>query len=189
MKRIELKGKKIGKLTIISEEKGKNGRWYCNCKCDCGNECRKTRQGILYLNVKDCGCESRKKIQEVGFKNRKYKEECTNCGKKEHYALGYCRVCYNRYLRTGSPDRKELKVKFKIKLNEEQKELAKDIIIKNATTIKEKKLIHYSTLIDWEKGIFLRPSLLKKVFDDLGINIYSALNIEDKYKDTGRYRF
>lgn len=189
MKKIDLKGKKIGKLKIINEEKDEKGRWYCNCKCDCGNKCRKSKAVLLYSNVKDCGCESRKKIQEVGFKNRKYKEECTNCGKKEHYALGYCRVCYNRYLKTGSPVRKELKTKFRIKLNEEQKELAKNIIIENAAIIRKKKLIHYSTLIDWKNGIFLRPSLLKKVFDDLGIDIYSALNIEDKYKDTGRYRF
>ena len=96
-------GKKINKLLILEVLK-KEKDYYYKCKCDCGN-IKDIRAAYVINGVtKSCGClfkETRKNAGKImGIKNRKY-EKCSYCGNK-HYAKGYCRRCYARYLRNGT---------------------------------------------------------------------------------------
>lgn len=36
--------------------------------------------------------------------NRIHEEKCDYCGKLEHYAKGFCRSCYARYNKKGTPE-------------------------------------------------------------------------------------
>ena len=69
-RKLELSGKRFGRLTVIRENGKKNGRTAWLCKCDCGNYT--TVQGSL-LNkgrVVSCGCfrkEQLKKAQRKDF--------------------------------------------------------------------------------------------------------------------------
>lgn len=56
-KRVDLAGKKFGKLTVIEptdQRKGSNVVWIC--KCDCGNTCYVSAHDLKHGNVKSCGC-------------------------------------------------------------------------------------------------------------------------------------
>lgn len=55
-KRIDLTGKKFGRLTVISfsHMNGKHSYW--NCQCDCGNECKVRIDCLKTGLVKSCGC-------------------------------------------------------------------------------------------------------------------------------------
>ena len=69
-RKLELSGKRFGRLTVIRENGKKNGRTAWLCKCDCGNYT--TVQGSLLNTGKviSCGCfrkEQRKKAQRKDF--------------------------------------------------------------------------------------------------------------------------
>lgn len=102
-------GKKYGKLTVLSWYK--KGRVYYECLCDCGNKTTKIASNVLCGQTTSCGCNRtnneslKERARQMGLKTRHYEEICTNCGKKEHYARGYCRNCYARYMRNGTPKR------------------------------------------------------------------------------------
>lgn len=53
----DLSGQRFGKLTVMYEaERGKNGRRYWHCKCDCGREKDITTYSLTSGNTKSCGC-------------------------------------------------------------------------------------------------------------------------------------
>ena len=54
--RVNLKGKRFGKLTVIEFSRVKDGRTYWECKCDCGNECEAQTQLLRDGRTKSCGC-------------------------------------------------------------------------------------------------------------------------------------
>ena len=54
--RVNLKGKRFGKLTVIDFSRVKDGRIYWKCKCDCGNECEAQTQLLKDGRTKSCGC-------------------------------------------------------------------------------------------------------------------------------------
>ena len=69
-RKLELSGKRFGRLTVIRENGKKNGRTAWLCKCDCGNYT--TVQGSLLNTGKviSCGCfrkEQLKKAQRKDF--------------------------------------------------------------------------------------------------------------------------
>lgn len=55
-KKLDLIGKRFGKLVVVSQEKSKNGKTYWLCQCDCGN--LKIVQGahLTGEKIKSCGC-------------------------------------------------------------------------------------------------------------------------------------
>lgn len=103
-------GKKMGRLTIVDFHKNeKDLKIIFDCECECGNTFNTRATNIIYGFVKSCGCLKTEKVKEhtkeMGLKNRKHEEKCDYCGKEEHYALGYCKVCYNRLKRTNKIER------------------------------------------------------------------------------------
>ena len=84
-KEIDLVGKRVGRLEVISRAEDrttvrKDGynrtRRYWNCQCDCGNTCEVRQDALLLEKSNSCGClrdetakEQIKKAQAVGYKN------------------------------------------------------------------------------------------------------------------------
>lgn len=59
MKRIDLTGKRFGKLVIVSLNESKNSRLFWNCVCDCGNTKIVMGDNLRGENgTKSCGCIS-----------------------------------------------------------------------------------------------------------------------------------
>lgn len=69
--RIEMAGKKIGKLTVLSEVGKKSNKclmWLC--KCDCGNEIQVKGTYLRNGDTKSCGCISKGNAHNrTGYKN------------------------------------------------------------------------------------------------------------------------
>jgi hypothetical protein len=55
MNKINLKGRKIGKLLVL-EETRKNNQLAWKCRCDCGTECVKLACHLLSGRTKSCNC-------------------------------------------------------------------------------------------------------------------------------------
>lgn len=55
-KPLELTGKTFGRLTVISRAFSKNGDFYWNCLCSCGNTTVVRGMGLTGGNTKSCGC-------------------------------------------------------------------------------------------------------------------------------------
>lgn len=58
MKRLELEGKKFGKLTVMSFDNSDNshGDTFWKCQCDCGKEVIKRGTRLTSGQIKSCGC-------------------------------------------------------------------------------------------------------------------------------------
>ena len=77
-------GKKFGRLTVL-EEFSKNGRKYCKCLCDCGNECQIRKDCVKKGKIKSCGCL--KKIKHK-LDNGRYRKLVSNTiEEKENYII------------------------------------------------------------------------------------------------------
>lgn len=68
-KRIDLTGRKFGRLTAVemTDKRNRNGSIYWKCRCDCGRETFVTSDVLRRGAVKSCGClqrENRKKITD-----------------------------------------------------------------------------------------------------------------------------
>lgn len=66
--RINLTGKKYGKITVINYSHTKNKQAFWNCKCDCGNQIIVNSGCLISGNTKSCGCETSRgntKIVEI----------------------------------------------------------------------------------------------------------------------------
>lgn len=55
-KKIEMVGKRFGRLLVIGEAPHRNGRAYWHCKCDCGNEVDVMGKSLRRGDTKSCGC-------------------------------------------------------------------------------------------------------------------------------------
>lgn len=66
---IDLKGKKFGRLTVVSREASKNGKVRWLCKCTCGNFKTVTSENLKSGRVQSCGCYHMERITES---NKKY---------------------------------------------------------------------------------------------------------------------
>lgn len=109
MRALDVKvGSKYGNLTILEIYSGnKNQPRTVKCKCDCGNIKTLLLNNVVRGSTKSCGCLAIERTRKMGLSTRKH-EGCSYCGSSKHYAKGLCGPCYSRYLRTGSPDRKNL---------------------------------------------------------------------------------
>lgn len=55
-KKIDLKGKRFGKLTVLYPAENINGKTAWLCRCDCGNEVIKKTAYLRNGHVNTCGC-------------------------------------------------------------------------------------------------------------------------------------
>ena len=72
-KKLDLVGKKLGRLFVITFAYMKNRRSYHWCLCDCGEYCIIRRDGLIFGTTQSCGCYNRDRVREV-CKNRKGKK-------------------------------------------------------------------------------------------------------------------
>lgn len=71
MSRVNLMGKRFGKLTVISQSVPHNGRTYWLCRCDCGNEKIVCARDLTSGHTTTCGCwrnvnKSPKFVDKIG---------------------------------------------------------------------------------------------------------------------------
>ena len=98
-KRIDLTGKRFGKLTAVSFDHMSGTRSYWKCICDCGCTCVVGADHLKKGDKLDCGCENRKKAPPIHAKHnmsntRLYtiwalmKYRCCNPLRKEYHRYG-----------------------------------------------------------------------------------------------------
>ena len=58
----DIRNQRFGRLTAVAptEERDAKGFVIWHCKCDCGKELDVSYNGLLYTNMKSCGCQRRK---------------------------------------------------------------------------------------------------------------------------------
>lgn len=93
MRRIDLTGKKFGRLTVIEVADSSKGKLRWRCKCDCGKEIVVYGTSLKSGNTKSCGCfrtENAKKLYSGVRQNDKHlyavwngiKQRCRNSNSK-----------------------------------------------------------------------------------------------------------
>lgn len=91
-KKIELAGKRFGKIKVVSRKGIEKGSVIWNCVCDCGKEIEISTGRLNFGNVNSCGCVKRQRTIErntthgksntrlyeiwVGMKKRCYNPKC-----------------------------------------------------------------------------------------------------------------
>lgn len=70
MKKIDLTGKKFGKLLVLHETDRINGRTAFLCRCDCGNEKAVLSSCLISGNTKSCGCSAKERGKIIAEKRR-----------------------------------------------------------------------------------------------------------------------
>ena len=100
MKKIDLTGKRFGRLVVIEETSERiYGSIIWNCKCDCGNS-KKVAQKYLSQNfTRSCGCLTN---HTNSLKSKKIKEKlkqddgkrCRKCGKNCYPNYFFCEECH-----------------------------------------------------------------------------------------------
>lgn len=73
MKKLDLTGRRFGKLTALKLAGNRNGSALWLCACDCGNEIEATVRDLTEGDTKSCGCI--KKAQEQINLREKYDRE------------------------------------------------------------------------------------------------------------------
>lgn len=72
MKRLDLTGRRFGKLTVIEQcgkdRSGKNAIWLCDC--DCGGNTKATTTHLRSGHTQSCGCLKQERFIEGGEKTR-----------------------------------------------------------------------------------------------------------------------
>lgn len=98
-KRIDLTGKRFGKLTVVSFNSMRGTRSYWNCVCDCGNEKVVSSDHMKNGDIVSCGCIQRLTLPPVNKKHgmsntRLYtiwslmKYRCCNSSRREYKRYG-----------------------------------------------------------------------------------------------------
>jgi hypothetical protein len=78
--KIDLTGKKFGRLTAMSEIGKKHKQVYWLCICECGNKTEVSTHNLRQGSVKSCGC-SRNGINKKGKKGRYFIPEVEDAKK------------------------------------------------------------------------------------------------------------
>ncbi|WNM52938.1 HNH endonuclease [Staphylococcus phage S-CoN_Ph10] len=69
--KIQMIGKKFGRLTVLEEEKERvNGRICYKCKCECGNTIITKGKYLRNGDTKSCGCLVKETSMRIGSKNK-----------------------------------------------------------------------------------------------------------------------
>lgn len=70
MKKIDLTGKKFGRLTVLAESgRNKNNHIIWLCKCDCGNEKNVLGDSLRRGHTLSCGCLALEKLSKRSYKH------------------------------------------------------------------------------------------------------------------------
>ena len=103
--RVDLTGKKFGKLTPLYYIKG--GKWHC--KCDCGNECDVDTRNLNSNHTQSCGCLVKEKaannvINMIGYEDDNFKvlERDGSSPQGIAYWKCLCKHCGNIFTTKGS---------------------------------------------------------------------------------------
>ena len=103
--RVDLTGKKFGKLTPLYYIKG--GKWHC--KCDCGNECDVDTRNLNSNHTQSCGCLVKEKaannaINMIGYEDDNFKVLERNGSSPQGIAYWkcLCKHCGNIFSTKGS---------------------------------------------------------------------------------------
>lgn len=103
--RVDLTGKKFGKLTPLYYIKG--GKWHC--KCDCGNECDVDTRNLNSNHTQSCGCLVKEKaannvINMIGYEDDNFKvlERDGSSSQGIAYWKCLCKHCGNIFTTKGS---------------------------------------------------------------------------------------
>lgn len=98
-KRVDLTGRKVGKLTVVGYAYTKNNKAYWHCICECGTKCIVTARNLITEMAKSCGCSKRESMRRVALKHggsgtRLYsiwcnmKDRCNNPKNSHYYRYG-----------------------------------------------------------------------------------------------------
>ena len=98
-KRIDLTGKRFGKLTVVSFADMRGTRSYWNCICDCGNEKIASLDHLKNGDIVSCGCVQKSTLppshKKHGMSNTRLytiwalmKYRCYNPSRKEYHNYG-----------------------------------------------------------------------------------------------------
>ena len=68
--KIDMKGRRIGRLTVIREAEKQGGHIMWLCKCDCGKEVIATGDNLRRGCYKSCGCYSADRLSEMRTKHK-----------------------------------------------------------------------------------------------------------------------
>lgn len=71
MNRIDLKGKKFGRLVVLEYAYTENKNAYWKCKCACGNAVTIRSNSLRTGNTKSCGCLHKESVSKIGKSNYK----------------------------------------------------------------------------------------------------------------------
>lgn len=74
---VDLKGKTFGRLTVIGIHSHKDGNYYWNCKCSCGNETIVQGSSLKSNKTQSCGCLAKDNAskQISKFNNEMWQDE------------------------------------------------------------------------------------------------------------------
>lgn len=70
LSKFDVIGNKYGKLTVEGTfiRRGKHNEIYCRCRCECGNEHVESRNNLIELKVRSCGCVPKSNGKMIGKK-------------------------------------------------------------------------------------------------------------------------
>ena len=105
-KKINLLGKRFGKLVVIEEAQNRNGRTTWLCQCDCGNQKIVGTKELQNGDTKSCGClrDELLSINEIGNKYGKLTvlQRAENTQSKTQGAFWLCECeCGNQIITSG----------------------------------------------------------------------------------------
>lgn len=93
-KKVDLTGRKFGRLTVLEDtgKRNKKGSIFWKCKCDCGNTLNVDSSSLIQKNTKSCGCLWKDIITKHGYSPkertstyRTYHSMLYRCGRKKGY--------------------------------------------------------------------------------------------------------
>lgn len=93
-KKMDIKGKRFGKLTVLDYAYSKACRTYWKCKCDCGKERIALGKNLMNRNILSCGCLRGKSTKHNLSGNTLYnvwegiKKRCYNTNTNEYKNYG-----------------------------------------------------------------------------------------------------
>ena len=93
--KINMIGKKFGRLTVIEElrERNKYGKIVYKCQCECGNIVDVVGNQLRAGQTKSCGCLQKEKASKQGKANAKHHQAHTRL---YHIYQGMKQRCYNK---------------------------------------------------------------------------------------------
>lgn len=83
--KLDLVGKRFGRLTVISFAYIKNYRTFWKCHCDCGNDCIINGKYLSNGDTVSCGCRK----LETGAENGKANKKCNKIEEFDDYTKVY----------------------------------------------------------------------------------------------------